>query len=178
MLSFLSPTVRSAQLRSKAVYALSGLCKHNFRAVKQLGESGGWEALSTALEGRSPSLSLHIVLTHRGSNRLEHHRSTEGRISFKRVTDPQRLGNTRCTLESTSTRLLICTRPSELARIDGQRPFFNSDIATCSGSFGGTWAAASPHQSINRSRSLWPRWRVRGRCGLRRKDCSVGAQNT
>jgi len=32
------------------VYALSGLCKHNSRAVKQLDESGGWEALSAALE--------------------------------------------------------------------------------------------------------------------------------
>ncbi|KAF9646148.1 nucleotide exchange factors-like protein [Thelephora ganbajun] len=50
VLSFLSPTVRSAQLRSKAVYTLSGLCKHNSRAVKQLDKSGGWEALSTALE--------------------------------------------------------------------------------------------------------------------------------
>ncbi|KAF9784498.1 nucleotide exchange factors-like protein [Thelephora terrestris] len=50
VISFLSPSVRSAKLRSKAVYALSGLCKHNSRAVKQLDESGGWEALSAALE--------------------------------------------------------------------------------------------------------------------------------
>lgn len=54
MVSFLSPTVQLAQLRSKAVYALSGLCKHNSEAVKQLGESQGWEHLSTALEGLDP----------------------------------------------------------------------------------------------------------------------------
>ncbi|KAF9780652.1 nucleotide exchange factors-like protein [Thelephora terrestris] len=50
VISFLSPSVRFPKLRSKAVYALSGLCKHNSRAVKQLDESGGWEALSAALE--------------------------------------------------------------------------------------------------------------------------------
>jgi len=71
------------------VYALSGLCKHNSRAVKQLGESGGWEALSTALEGRGSVLfPPHIVLTHRGSNRLGHRRSTKGRIPFELITDP------------------------------------------------------------------------------------------
>lgn len=39
------------------MYALSGLCKHNSRAVIQLGESGGWEALSTALGGPSSPIS-------------------------------------------------------------------------------------------------------------------------
>ena len=62
VVSFLLPTVRSAQLRSKAVYALSGLCKHSSRAVKRLGESGGWEALSTALEGLG--LRLYLPLAH------------------------------------------------------------------------------------------------------------------
>jgi hsp70-interacting protein len=48
------------------VYALSGLCKHNSRAVEQLGGSGGWEALSTALEGLSSSpIFCLIPMTHR-----------------------------------------------------------------------------------------------------------------
>lgn len=73
VISFLSPSVRSAQLRSKAVYALSGLCKHNFRAVKQLDESGGWEALSSALEDsditvrRKVAFLLNTLLIQSGS---------------------------------------------------------------------------------------------------------------
>jgi hsp70-interacting protein len=49
----MSPSVESSQLRSKAVYALSGLCKHNVTAVKQLEEAGGWEVFRLALEGQS-----------------------------------------------------------------------------------------------------------------------------
>jgi hypothetical protein len=55
ILSFLSPSVESSQLRSKAVYALSGLCKHNAAAVKMLDEFGGWEVLRSALEGENVS---------------------------------------------------------------------------------------------------------------------------
>ncbi|THH12431.1 hypothetical protein EW146_g7706 [Bondarzewia mesenterica] len=50
ILSFLSPSVKSSQLRSKAVYTLSGLLKHNATAVSQFGDAGGWEVLCTALE--------------------------------------------------------------------------------------------------------------------------------
>jgi hsp70-interacting protein len=52
ILSFLSPSVEASQLRSKAVYALSGLCKHNAAAVQQLNEVGGWDVLIAALEGQ------------------------------------------------------------------------------------------------------------------------------
>lgn len=61
VVSFLSPGVRTAQLRSKAVYTLSGLCKHNSRAVKQLDESGGWEALTTALEDSDISVRRKVA---------------------------------------------------------------------------------------------------------------------
>lgn len=38
-------------MRSKAVYALSGLLKHSAAAVRQLRDAGGWEALKASLEG-------------------------------------------------------------------------------------------------------------------------------
>ncbi|GBE86961.1 Hsp70 nucleotide exchange factor FES1 [Sparassis crispa] len=50
LLAFLSPEVKSPQVRSKAVYALSGLLKLNAPAVRQLEEAGGWEILKAALE--------------------------------------------------------------------------------------------------------------------------------
>ncbi|KAI0799606.1 nucleotide exchange factor Fes1-domain-containing protein [Irpex lacteus] len=50
VLSFLEPSVRSAKLRSKAVYALSGTLKHSSAAVKQLKEAEGWDTLRRALE--------------------------------------------------------------------------------------------------------------------------------
>ncbi|KAI0062975.1 nucleotide exchange factors-like protein [Artomyces pyxidatus] len=53
ILSFLAPSVRSSQLRSKAVYTLSGLLKHNAHAVDQFEQAGGWTALRNALEGQS-----------------------------------------------------------------------------------------------------------------------------
>ncbi|CCM00701.1 uncharacterized protein FIBRA_02741 [Fibroporia radiculosa] len=45
----LDSSVRSDKLRSKAVYALSGLLKHNAPAVRQFQDAGGWEALKAAL---------------------------------------------------------------------------------------------------------------------------------
>lgn len=53
LLKFLHPSVKSPKLRSKAVYALSGLLKHNAAAVKQFEEAGGWQVLKAALEGPS-----------------------------------------------------------------------------------------------------------------------------
>ncbi|KZT00287.1 nucleotide exchange factors-like protein [Laetiporus sulphureus 93-53] len=50
LLSFLDPSVSSGKLRSKAVYALSGLLKHNAAAVKQFEEAGGWKVLKACLE--------------------------------------------------------------------------------------------------------------------------------
>ncbi|KAI0252250.1 nucleotide exchange factors-like protein [Lactifluus subvellereus] len=50
VLSYLSPPARaSKQLRSKAVYALSGLLKHNAAAIAPFEAAGGWEALRGAL---------------------------------------------------------------------------------------------------------------------------------
>ncbi|TBU42702.1 nucleotide exchange factors-like protein [Dichomitus squalens] len=49
LLSFLSPTVRSGKTRSKAVYALSGLLKHNAKAVAQMSDANGWDVLRDAL---------------------------------------------------------------------------------------------------------------------------------
>jgi len=56
ILSFLSPSIESPQLRSKAVYALSGLCKHNAAAVQQLDECGGWDVFRLALEDSNISV--------------------------------------------------------------------------------------------------------------------------
>ncbi|CAL1698181.1 unnamed protein product [Somion occarium] len=50
LLSFLSPSIISSKTRSKAVYALSGLLKHNAAAVHQLHDADGWEVLKSALE--------------------------------------------------------------------------------------------------------------------------------
>jgi hsp70-interacting protein len=41
------------KIRSKAVYALSALLKHNKAAVDVFGAAGGWDVLRTALGGRS-----------------------------------------------------------------------------------------------------------------------------
>lgn len=61
LLGFLHPSVKSPKLRSKAVYALSGLLKLNAAAIKQLDEAGGWQVLKAALEGASFS---HSFLSH------------------------------------------------------------------------------------------------------------------
>jgi len=50
VISFLSPSTRSPQLRSKAVYALSSLLKHNAAAVDQLDPIGGWDLLCGTLK--------------------------------------------------------------------------------------------------------------------------------
>lgn len=77
VLSFLSPSVGSAQLRSKAVYALSGLCKHNSRAVKQLSEFGGWEALSLALEDSDISVRRKVAFLLNGLLIQNNHQALE-----------------------------------------------------------------------------------------------------
>ena len=50
LLSFLTPTVRSGKTRSKAVYALSSLLRHNAAAVVQMADAGGWAVLRDALQ--------------------------------------------------------------------------------------------------------------------------------
>ena len=49
----LSPSSNSARTRSKAMYALSGLLKHNAAAVERFTELQGWSALRNSLEGQS-----------------------------------------------------------------------------------------------------------------------------
>ncbi|KAI5120248.1 hypothetical protein M0805_007552 [Coniferiporia weirii] len=50
ILDHLAPGESSSKTRSKAVYALSGLLKHNARGVTLLEECGGWKVLKSALE--------------------------------------------------------------------------------------------------------------------------------
>lgn len=61
LLNFLTPAARSTlKSRSKAMYALSGLLKHNAPAVDALG-SLGWTTLRDALQGKvvNPSRQFH-----------------------------------------------------------------------------------------------------------------------
>lgn len=53
ILERLSPKESSSGTRSKAVYALSGLLKHNAYGVSLLDNVGGWDVLRSALEGES-----------------------------------------------------------------------------------------------------------------------------
>ncbi|KAJ7730250.1 armadillo-type protein [Mycena maculata] len=49
LISFLAPPA-TAEARAKAIYALSGLLKHNAPAVARFSEIGGWDALRNALQ--------------------------------------------------------------------------------------------------------------------------------
>ena len=62
VISYLSSSNQSSQqLRSKAIYALSGLLKHNAAAIAPFGSAGGWEALRGALSGiANPSSHLSV----------------------------------------------------------------------------------------------------------------------
>ena len=52
ILSYLSPLDPSSQqLRSKAIYTLSGLLKHNAAAIAQFEAVGGWDTLRDAFSG-------------------------------------------------------------------------------------------------------------------------------
>ncbi|RPD63349.1 nucleotide exchange factors-like protein [Lentinus tigrinus ALCF2SS1-6] len=61
LLSFLSPTVRSGKTRAKAVYALSGLLKHNAAAVSQLHDADGWSVLRDALADSDISVRRKVA---------------------------------------------------------------------------------------------------------------------
>ncbi|KAI0693093.1 armadillo-type protein [Cerioporus squamosus] len=61
LLSFLSPTVRSGKTRAKAVYALSGLLKHNSAAVKQMHDVDGWSVLRDALADSDISVRRKVA---------------------------------------------------------------------------------------------------------------------
>ncbi|KAG2363605.1 armadillo-type protein [Suillus spraguei] len=50
LLKSLSPTSNSAETRSRALYALSGLLKFNAAAVQQMGVVGGWNTMKMCLE--------------------------------------------------------------------------------------------------------------------------------
>src|SRR5260221_5302193 len=98
-----SSTPSSRQLRSKSIYVLSGLLKHNAAAIAPFGLAGGWEALRGALSGiakipldlsesirsfltpvgRAPSFDTYLkrfVLLHEPP-RLGHRRSAQNRVS-------------------------------------------------------------------------------------------------
>src|SRR5712671_7122203 len=87
VLSCLSPSVRSSkQLRSKAIYALSGLLKHNTAAIASFETAGGWDALRGTLSGtitpaRSSVLPHNLNLPISRLRRLGHQRPAQDRIS-------------------------------------------------------------------------------------------------
>jgi hypothetical protein len=74
ILSFLSPLASSSQqLRSKAIYTLSGVLNHNAAAISLFEASGGWDTLRDAFSGTvyriphpptHPSATLTPILTH------------------------------------------------------------------------------------------------------------------
>jgi len=67
VLSCLSPSVRSSkQLRSKAIYALSGLLKHNTAVIASFETAGGWDALRGTFSGTiTPARSsIHLIQIH------------------------------------------------------------------------------------------------------------------
>lgn len=51
----------SQQLRSKAIYTLSGLLKHNAAAIALFEAAGGWDALRDAFSGKKKPLITHLV---------------------------------------------------------------------------------------------------------------------
>ena len=53
--------MRSSKTRSKAVYALSGLLKHNAAAVAQMAGAGGWDILRAALQDSDISVRRKVV---------------------------------------------------------------------------------------------------------------------
>lgn len=59
ILSFLDAK-HTSKTRAKAVYALSGLLKHNKSAVDSLGAAGGWQVLRTTLEDSPISIRRKI----------------------------------------------------------------------------------------------------------------------
>ncbi|KAI0000793.1 armadillo-type protein [Russula compacta] len=70
ILSYLSSSARSSkQLRSKALYALSGLLKHNAASIVPFEAAGGWDTLRGALSDsdisvrRKAAFLLNILLT-------------------------------------------------------------------------------------------------------------------
>ncbi|KAI0324503.1 Fes1-domain-containing protein [Cubamyces sp. BRFM 1775] len=78
LLSFLSPSSRSGKTRAKAVYALSGLLKHNAAAVNEMAHAGGWDILRDALEDsdisvrRKVAFLLNSLLVPTGTEEQEH----------------------------------------------------------------------------------------------------------
>jgi hsp70-interacting protein len=81
LLAFLSPSSRApAKLRSKVIYALSGLLKHHAAALESFEASGGWVALRGALSGTLPHPpSLFYFLKH--TYRFGHRRAAQNCFS-------------------------------------------------------------------------------------------------
>ena len=85
LLAFLAPASRApAQLRSKAIYALSGLLKHHAAALAPFDAGGGWVALRGALSGTAPPLQRFYFFsnahTHAHAKRLGHWRAAQNRL--------------------------------------------------------------------------------------------------
>ncbi|KAF9228147.1 Fes1-domain-containing protein [Gyrodon lividus] len=76
ILACLSPLSNSANTRSKAIYALSALLKHNALAVKKFTDADGWNAFRDSLEDSDISLRrktafvLNTLLTPTSEERL------------------------------------------------------------------------------------------------------------
>ena len=51
LVSLPTSTSRSHEVRSKALFCLSGLLKHNAEAIARFGELRGWSALAHSLQG-------------------------------------------------------------------------------------------------------------------------------
>ncbi|GJE88989.1 nucleotide exchange factors-like protein [Phanerochaete sordida] len=61
LLSFLNPSNGAPKLRSKAVYALSGLTKHSAPALRQFADADGWDALRGALQDSDVSVRRKVA---------------------------------------------------------------------------------------------------------------------
>lgn len=76
ILACLSPSSNSANTRSKAMYALSGLLKHNAAAVKNFSDADAWNAFRSSLEDsdinlrRKTAFLLNSLLTPTSEDRL------------------------------------------------------------------------------------------------------------
>lgn len=61
LLSFLNPSNGAPKLRSKAVYALSGLTKHSAPALRQFADADGWDVLRGALQDSDVSVRRKVA---------------------------------------------------------------------------------------------------------------------
>ena len=120
LLSFLSPAARSGKTRAKAVYALSGLLKHNAAALRQMADAGGWAVLRDALEDsdisvrRKVAFLLNTLLVPTGTEEQEHAQEARAQESA------QTLANVQQPLQvptSTQGAVAAATEPTSSAQL-------------------------------------------------------------